>query len=441
MRKSKMQRMFEKKVEESVQLLSPLSNSEMDQAFNKLSPHTLKVDRYGNHFCCDCGHDWKGSKDAKTAICPHCGRKLTRDWSKKRLANPTCYFAKVTVCNGLQVMRMFYYSLFLGKGRKPIESCKEVYQQWFDPKNNLTAVYSLARLSLGYYIDSWNWSSNFAIRKIGPQHLLSPLFLVGKTKLLPIYKKYGLKGGFHGISPRYVLSELICNSELEKLWKMKQFDYISYCIINSNHCYFTKHWRSLMITHRHKYHIKDMSMWIDLLGFLAELKLDCYNPKFICPENLKKTHDHFMILAQKKMEKERIQREKREAEERMLRDLRDEKLFYATKTKFFNLIFEDKELVITPLKSLEEFREEGETQKICVFSSRYYARQDSLILHAKIEDKIIATIELNLNTMEVVQCRGKCNSEPEHKQRIENLIYKNIGKIAKCSKAAVVDAA
>lgn len=57
-------------------------------------------------------------------------------------------------------------------------------------------------------------------------------------------------------------------------------------------------------------------------------------------------------------------------------------------------------------------------------------KEESLILHALVNGVSIATIELNINTLEVVQCRGPYNQIPPMKDRIIKLITQNIHKIA-----------
>ena len=65
----------------------------------------------------------------------------------------------------------------------------------------------------------------------------------------------------------------------------------------------------------------------------------------------------------------------------------------------------------------------------CVYTNKYYARNDCLILSARIGEKRIETIELSLKTLEVVQSRGACNNNTEYHERIIGLVRKNIGLI------------
>ena len=82
------------------------------------------------------------------------------------------------------------------------------------------------------------------------------------------------------------------------------------------------------------------------------------------------------------------------------------------------------------MQSVSEFVQEAEIMHHCVYSNQYFKKKDSLILSAK--DKKgnhLETVELNLNTMQVIQSRGVCNKNTEHHHRIIELVKKNINLI------------
>ena len=55
---------------------------------------------------------------------------------------------------------------------------------------------------------------------------------------------------------------------------------------------------------------------------------------------------------------------------------------------------------------MQEYIEEGQALHHCVFTNEYHLKEKSLILSASIAGKRIETIEVSLETMEVLQCRG-----------------------------------
>lgn len=167
-------------------------------------------------------------------------------------------------------------------------------------------------------------------------------------------------------------------------------------------------------------------MWVDYIALLRYFNLDILNAKYVCPKNIKGEHDK--LLAKKNIIIEYQRREviaNKKAQELMDKE-NSEALFRRQKAKYFGLVFNDRDLSIVTLESVEAFYEEGKSLGHCVFSSAYYLREKALILSARVADKPIATIELRLPSLEVVQCRGKRNSLPAEKERIMKLLNDNI---------------
>ena len=78
---------------------------------------------------------------------------------------------------------------------------------------------------------------------------------------------------------------------------------------------------------------------------------------------------------------------------------------------------------------VQEFMEEGDTLKHCLFTNQYYNKKDSLVLSARIKEKPIETIEVSLTEMKVVQSRGLNNKASEYNKRIVKLMKKNLKTI------------
>lgn len=90
-----------------------------------------------------------------------------------------------------------------------------------------------------------------------------------------------------------------------------------------------------------------------------------------------------------------------------------------------NPSFTDGTIQIHVLESVQEHLEEGMAMHHCVFSNEYYLKENSLILSATIEGRRIETIEVNLDTLKVVQSRGVCNQNTEYHDQIVNLVNAN----------------
>jgi hypothetical protein len=99
------------------------------------------------------------------------------------------------------------------------------------------------------------------------------------------------------------------------------------------------------------------------------------------------------------------------------------------RAKFFGIHFEEGQIQVRVLESVEEVMQEGDALKHCVFTNEYHLRPDSLILSACIGNEKIETIEFSLSKMAVVQCRGLKNQNTEYHDQIINLVNKNKRKI------------
>lgn len=104
------------------------------------------------------------------------------------------------------------------------------------------------------------------------------------------------------------------------------------------------------------------------------------------------------------------------------------------KKMFFGLMFTDENLTVKVLESVEEFIQEEETHKHCVFSSNYYKKTNSLVFSARMDDKRLETVEVNLYPLRINQSRGLQNTPTEYHDQIVSLVDKNLGQIKKILK-------
>ncbi len=149
---------------------------------------------------------------------------------------------------------------------------------------------------------------------------------------------------------------------------------------------------------------------------LKRLGKDTHNAYFVCPEDLQAAHDT-------------AQRDKEAEAQRRQRALENEERFQALKAPFFGIAFTDGTIEVRVLESVAEYMEEGKALHHCLFTNEYYLKEQSLILSARIEGKRIETIEVSLETMKVIQCRGLQNKNTEYQDRIIDLVHRNIKQI------------
>lgn len=195
--------------------------------------------------------------------------------------------------------------------------------------------------------------------------------------------------------------------------------------------------------------------WYDMVDNLAYLGKDLHNPSLVCPSDIHQAHDKYMNAAQRKRKRisEKMTKLRQIAEERAeLQHIeetarRNEEqrkeaqgladLYERMRKRYFDIDMTDGLIHIQVLRSVEDFYEEGKAMCHCVFSNRYYdvkQKPNCLILSAKVNGERTETIEVDLLSFTVVQCRGKHNMDSHYHKQILNLINSNLWQIKQVNK-------
>ncbi len=253
-----------------------------------------------------------------------------------------------------------------------------------------------------------------------------PQYVLPGAKYLSQLKRNGFKGTFLGLTPFEIFHTLLKESIGETLLKAGQKKlFIKFATGDKwRVLQFTKYWPSIRICLRQKYIIKDPSMFFDYLDLLLYFKKDLHSSHYVCPINLKESHD-------KLMERKRRKIEAQELAEKRLRIIEEEAAYQRAKSKYFDLLISDDLITISVLKSVQEFIEEGDELHHCVFTNDYHKKDGSLILSARINGQRLETIEVSLKTGKVEQSRGLHNKDTEFHSRIIQLVNKNNKSIKK----------
>lgn len=431
----KPQTKIQKEVTKLSASLKPITDAQIEWAYKHCIDHIAYRTKNGIMTCSDCGHVWHSKSILADSLCgcrcPACGAELKVEETRKRTLNQTQYFSVITTCKGYQVIRVSQVRYVSRKGEPMQFYCHEVVQRWISADGKVTDM-ALLRGFPFYYCDVWALDSDMEVR---PHNSLYDDVVVWgdvypRMSILPLLKRNGFKGNFHGLSPVRLFKALLSDPRIETLMKAGEIEEMKYFLSNpttADHL-----WASYLIAKRHHYHINNIEMWCDYLMMLSNLGKDIRNPKNICPQDFIEAHDRAGRLIDAKREKERAERERqyeierREREQqRLLQEKENEERFIALKSKFFGLVIKDNELIVKVLESIDEYYEEGKRQNICVFGAGYYRKENTLILSARIGDEIIETVEVDLQTFKVVQCHGKYNKNTEYHDRIVNLVNSN----------------
>lgn len=403
---------FHKDILKESRKLRPVTKTQAEWAIGECFEHFAYRLPKGRTTCMDCGHSWLMTEHSDQCTCPNCKAKLEVKETYERKCQQKSYLNVITTCGEYQILRMFLVIVEMRKGFKASPAFLEIGQYWIAP-NGKTALIAIQR-TMGWYLDCFAFGSPMEIRKDNDTYRhISDQYLYPKFKVIPTLTRNGFDGNFHDIRPVSLFSLLLSAPQAETLMKEGNFEMLKYMANNTSE---VKHfWASYIIAKRHGYEIPNLSTWFDYLRMLERFGRDTHSPKLIAPANLFDAHDEYVQKVNRQREKER-----READR--LKALENEEKFRKLKGRFIGLVFTDNEIEIKTLDSIDEYYEEGKAQHICVGSSQYYLKAESLVFSARIDGKTVATVEIDLKTLKVIQCRAACNKESEYQQRIEKAI-------------------
>lgn len=435
--------------------LAPITDLQKQWSLKKAFPNdpTGYFNKRKLAWCHECGHSWKLDACDVSAItmahnCPGCGRAVgfKQDSDVKHLERD--YVGVIQTFKGFQVIRFLFVEKMCWRGQAAKLSANEVMQHWIDESGRVT-VFALETNQHQVYVDMWRWSSEMELRGTNSgraeyRHNMTVSFIYPKPHVLPIFKRNGFDGKFYGYCPTKVLTTLIEDPIAETLIKAGQksmYDFYLGCSYKKD---FKKSlWPSVKICIRNGYIIQKHSIWRDYFDLLKHFKMDVRNSKLICPDNLKLAHDELVskknIILQRQIEENRRRREAADLEKARIAAMTDEEreaMYAEQKSRFFNLKFSDGVVAVQVLKSISEFKEEGDELKHCVHTNDYYLKRDSLVLSARIEGKRVETIEINLASMKITQAYGWDNKVTPHHDRIVKLVSKYLPKIAQLARSA-----
>lgn len=384
--------------------------------------------------CVDCGHEWKQEGLKKQVRCPHCGRLLMVAQTKARKKSEVVYDIIVQSCRGWQVVRYFRVKWSCPvKGGRELD-IHEVVQHWISSDGKL---YIIARKrSMGMYIDQFVLDEPMSLKKFTDcraYHLSYwGVIVKGITSKL---KRNGFNGGLFGMHPYDLFSLLLTNPFAETLFKaghynlLRQLNYRNR-LENADFLAAAK----IVVRNRYMLTREDATLWADMIDSLRELGKDIHNKIYVCPQDLKAAHDKYMNQVHRKRERqrerERAERQRAEAE-RVRKDKKLANTYVKRMKKYFGMVITNGHVVICALKNIAEFEAEGAAMHHCVFENRYYAKENSLVLSAKVNGERQETVEVDLKRFEVVQSRGVRNSNSKYHNEIVSLVNANMPMIKK----------
>lgn len=423
---------LEKRVVALSETLKPVTEAQKRWAKKNCFDHNAYMED-GWLWCTECGKYWMDidAKDGDKTVCPYCQAKLKVKKSRKKKENAETYMTIVDRVEEFQVLRHVHVQRVRGtyNGGETWYSMMEVCQQWLSAGNKELVIAKPINMSG----TSWNWSEKMSLKGdgyglYGPKYDING-YVYPRVKLLPKLVRNGLGKDFHDITPATLVRRLLNNDPWpEILLKNRQFSLLKHWF---GRCGYIRQTWAIKICNRNHYIVKDASLWTDYLDLLDYFHLDTHNAHYVCPKNLKDEHDRLL----KRKEKLEAERRRRMLEEKKLEDMEKMKRnihkFMEHIRPFLDLEIRDSDLVIRPLENISQFYAEGKAMHHCVYRLEYYNRPECLILSARVGGERMETLEVSLDTFEIIQSRAVCNGTSKHHERIIRLMNENMWQIRK----------
>lgn len=408
--------------------LPQLTKVQKEYAFEHCFKHKY-VKRCGMYHCLDCGFEWPAGTNDVTlfdsmggADCPVCGHHLEVEVTRKKSWFARSSFQIVTAVDDVQFVRTFYLRKYFTVGKPAhywIDEAVRVCIMQGEPD----VVIARPLIYNGYYCDSYNFDKELSIKMTnnsnyyrGDAYYVDGDVVYPRRKVIPMLKRNGYCKELYGFGVYGIISQLLDNPKVETVVKAGRFDIlhgISYYEIG-------RKWPQVKMLIRHHYHPSDFIMWKDTVEMAQELGYDDRSPKYILPADLQLMHDTFSRKITEMEERKNAEQAEKE-----------NKQYRKEHGMLLGVVIVENDMRIAPLQNKLEFIDEGKVMKHCV--ARYWNEKKSLILSVRVADsgKRLATVELSMKDFSIVQCKGKCNEQPERYNEILTVLKNHRTDFAK----------
>lgn len=370
----------------------------------------------GKKFWCNvCGEEGN-SKEIKNGHvkCVHCGSDLKEVVSRKRKTDEWYWIAFAELLGDYELIRYFYISIDSRKGARWRVKVFESVCHFFQDRK-MFIVGRKSSMSQGLPIHG-----DMELRK--PTYYSSFSYDIIPYAYHPLshfrsdLEFRGCKGNIGNVNYKKLRDWLPYSSYAETLLKAGQTSLLN--VLLESEYSVTKHWSSIKICLRNNYKVKEARIYLDYLDLLKHFGKDLKNAHYVCPDDLKQAHDYWMFKKQKEIAKLKEEQRKKKA-------IKDQKLFEELKSQFFGLVISENNIEVKVLESIDEYIQEAEVMKHCVFTNEYYLKPESLCLTASVNGEKMETVEVSIKNGEILQCHGKLNQPSPYHQDIIDIVNKH----------------
>lgn len=394
-----------KKKNEQVRPITKRQKLDAQKMFEKKAWQTKK-----GCTCTECGAFFTAKM--KKNRCPVCGEKLKLETTQKRKRKEGAWFVMLQKCDEYQLFRRVLVTKEVKKGMPAQYTYQEMIRQFMDKEGHVTH-FARNKMPFAGYCDWYNYQTPITHKSVSDyqDNRYNHWYTYKIYSLIPTLKRYGFNNS-NICEPIKMVRILLHLPMAETLYKSKQ-----YTILKKFTEYDISHyWPELKICLRNNYATADWQLWRDTIDALKRLGKDTHNAVYVCPIDLKAAHDRWTKLYAREQERIRIE---------------ESRHIFNRKQKFFDIVLKKKDITIEPLRTIEEYKTEGDRMHHCVYQMKYYMKKNTLILSAHTQKERLATIELSLDNFEILQCRAEHNKIAPREKEIVSLLQRNIKKFKK----------
>lgn len=391
------------------------TKADIDFVKRMFYPHIGALSK-GRVHCMDCGEEFLFSK--QKCNCPKCGVRLNVEKSRKRVWREKLHYQRTEKIGKFQVVRSY-----VGYGGTGVTPQMQEFQRYMIDEAGNEYVFSKRKAPYHYLHGGYVMDSPISLARTDS---CVSLYRWRAKSVQPWLAKRGFDKSdkeFGCVSLVYYLTKY---PQIEGVYKSagaKAAGLLSDHLSDREWLY-----PAIKIANRHGATCfaddKALRLWYDMLVALKKLGKDVRNPKFLVPENLCESHDHWCAVLERAEEKRR-QRLMLEAQRRQAEYKAEARKRFERRIKFFaDLCFDINGLTVKPITTVGEMIDEGKNMHNCV--GTYWERDNSLVLHGlDASGKSVATIEVKLDTLTVPQCYAVCNSESPYRESVERELTNN----------------
>ena len=297
--------------------LPPITDAQKRWMKSKMQPlgYFVTRGRGGKHsavWCQECGAmDEVGmsplyvSVEKVKHVCSGCGKTLeVKHFHYKTKTEVEDNFTAgfITMCEDMQVIRMFNCHKWNCMGTATSERIDEVFDVWLDIKTGKETITSRP-YTRSFYHFRWRVTEQMRVAKHNggcsgyyvheDTYDVDNYYFYPRMKVQPILIRNGWSNDMAKMktSPVKLWQALLSDPAVEGLAKTKQYAVLDHWFQTGTERKDKTRWLPLVkICNRRKYIVKDASIWFDVIDSLDKLGMDKHNPKYICPDDLFAMH-------------------------------------------------------------------------------------------------------------------------------------------------------